>query len=425
MIKLTDQQQKAFQMVQQNKLSLLIGFPGTGKTTITKEIVNWAKDQKYKIALCSPTGKAAHVLSEACGYPASTIHRLLSPQVTKENGKTKFYFGYNFEKQLPYTFIIVDEVSMVGNDLMSSLLQAVDQDKTKVLLVGDSAQIPSVQPGNVLHDMVKSGYISFTELTEIFRNSGAIVDFCTAIRCDEPYSLPKKLDIESGQNHVHVECNTPQVIHNTIVKLATENMVRRGYDTTKDVQILSPVNSRTVLSCDAFNESIQNIVNQQPEKNCVNGSGFRLGSKVINTRNIYDAVSANSSGRGDEELILNGDMGVIIDIQDDNKNMIVQFENPVRKILISKRKNYLKLAYCLTIHKSQGSQFKVVILPVHTSFAYNYNRALLYTGASRAQKILITVGQRVAIRQAVRNVKVYHRKTFLSEKIENRVLNDL
>jgi len=424
MIKLTDQQTAALEMVKKNNLSLLIGFPGTGKTTITKEIVKWAKENtRLTIALASPTGKAAHVLSEACNYPASTIHRLLAPMPVRTNGKLQFAFGHNSDSPLPYTFIIVDEVSMVGNDLMSDLLQAIEPKTTKVLLVGDSCQLPSVQPGNVLHDLISCGMIPVTELTTVFRHSGAIVDFCTAIRTDTAYDLPRELDIETGQNYVHIECSNPQVIHDTIVKLATENMVKRGYDTTKDVQILSPVNSKTVLSCDALNESIQAIVNPQPPEACINGNGgFQLMSKVINTKNIYNAISADSD---DKEMILNGDMGTITDLQGDTKSMVVTFENPERKIIISKYGNHLKLAYALTIHRSQGSQFPVVIMPAHSAFQYQANRALIYTAVSRAQEILITVGQSAAIRQAVRDTKVYRRQTFLSEKIQDRMLEGL
>ena len=423
MIKLTDQQNKALQTVQQNKLSLLMGYPGTGKTTITKEIVQWAKKQNYSIVLCSPTGKAAHVLSEACEHPASTIHRLLKPVVEKTNGKVHFSFKHNKGNLLPFTFIIVDECSMIGNDLMSNLLQAINPEKTKVLLVGDLAQLPSVQPGNILADLISCEMIPYVELTKVHRHDGEIINFITAIRTNKLYTLPKALDPKSGKNFVHIECFSPQAIHDTVVKLATENMVRRGYDTTKDVQILSPVNSKTVLSCDAFNESIQKIVNPQPDKACIENSVFRLGSKVINTQNIYDAVSADHGAK--KEILLNGDMGKIIDLCGVDKSMIVKFQNPDRKIKISKYYHHLKLAYSLTIHRAQGSQFPVVILPVHSTFAYNYNRALMYTAASRAQEILITVGQRSAISQAVRSVKVYQRKTFLSEKIQNRLLKDL
>jgi exodeoxyribonuclease V alpha subunit len=418
---LTDQQTAALDMVKQNNLSLLIGFPGTGKTTITQEIVQWAKAEGHDIALASPTGKAAHVLSEACNHPASTIHRLLQPMPVKINGKLRFDFGHNADSPLHYTFIIIDECSMIGNDLMADLMQAIDHDTTKVLLVGDSCQLPSVQPGNVLHDLISCGMIPVTELTEVFRHSGSIVDFCTAIRTDSIYDLSGALNVEDGQNYAHIECAHPETIHKTIVKLATENMVKRGYETTRDVQILSPVNSKTVLSCDALNESIQDIVNPQPTENCIDNSVFRLGSKVINTKNIYNAISSESNN---DEIILNGDMGIIIDLLDDNK-MEVQFENPARKIMLNKYKHYLKLAYALTIHRSQGSQFPVVILPVHSSFNYQNNRALLYTAVSRAQEILITVGQRAAINQARRDTTVYRRQTFLSQKIEDKVLNEI
>jgi exodeoxyribonuclease V alpha subunit len=422
MIKLTNQQNKALQIVQQNKLSLLIGYPGTGKTTITREIVLWAKSQDYSIALASPTGKAAHVLSEACNHPASTIHRLLKPMVEKINGKLQFYFQHDKENPLPFTFIIIDECSMIGNNLMSSLLQAIDPEKTKVLLIGDVAQLPSVQPGNVLHDLIACGVVPHVELTEVFRHVGAIVGFCTAIRKNMSYDLLKALDVEAGQNYVHIECSNPQVIHDTIVKLATVNMPRRGYDTTKDVQILSPVNSKTVLSCDALNESIQAIVNPQTPQDCIDNSVFRLGSKVINTKNIYDAISADTN---DKEILLNGDMGIITDLQGDKKSIIVQFENPMRKIILSKYKHYLKLSYCITSHRAQGSGFPVVIFPVHSCFSYQVNRALLYTSVSRAQEILITVGQRSAINQDRKNIRVYQRKTFLLSKIQDKILDDL
>lgn len=424
MIKLNEQQSNALEMVKKNNLSILTGGPGTGKTTITKAIVDDMKSQGHSILLATPTGKSAQVMALACNHKASTIHRLLHPLPVKINGKLQFQFFYDAENPLDCTFLAIDEFSMVGNDLAASLLQSIDFTKTKVLLIGDSNQLPSITPGNVLHDLIACGCIPYIELTEIFRNSGEIVKFCASVRCDTPYDLPKTLDLDTGQNYVHIECSAPQAIHDTIVKLATVNMPRRGYDTTKDVQILSPVNSKTVLSCDALNESIQDIVNKQAPQDCIENSVFRLGSKVINTKNIYDAVSANDNGNG-KEMILNGDMGKIVDLRGTEKAMVVEFQNPDRKILISKYHHYLKLAYSLTIHRSQGSQFPVVLLPVHTSFAYHTNRALLYTAVSRAQDILITVGQRSAVRQAVRNVKVYNRKTMLINKIENRLLNEL
>ena len=422
MIKLTQQQSSALKMVRKNKLSILTGGPGTGKTTITKSIIDWMKSEGHAISLCSPSGKAASILSEMTNHPASTIHRLLRPIPIKVNGKLQFQFSYNSDNHLDCTFIAIDEVSMVGNDLMASLLSAVNSSKTKVLLIGDSNQLPSITPGNILYDLISCKAIPCTELTEVFRNSGAIVDLCTSIRTDTAYVLPNALDIEAGQNYIHVECSNPQTIHDTIVKLATVNMPKRNYDTTKDVQILSPVNSKTVLSCDALNGSIQGIVNPQAPQECINNSVFRLGSKVINCKNVYDSVSFESN---DKEIVLNGDCGTIIDLMGDSKNMVIAFDNPPRKIIINKYKHNLKLAYCLTSHRAQGSGYPVVIFPVHNCFSYQTNRALLYTSVSRAQEILITVGQRTAIEKARRDTKVYFRKTFLSDKIQDRLLDNL
>lgn len=424
---LTKQQTLALEMVKNHKISILTGSPGTGKTTIIKVIVDYIKEQNCKILLATPTGKSAQVMASACSYEANTIHRMLRPIPVKINGKLQFQFSYNVDNNLDCDFLAIDEVSMIDNGLMASLLSAINPNETKLLLIGDSNQLPSISPGNVLHDLIACGSIPYVELTEVFRHAGEIIKFCSAIRLNKPYDLPKTLDVDTGQNYIHVECNNPQVIHDTIVKLATVNMPKRNYNATKDVQILSPVNSKTVLSCDTLNESIQTIVNPQVPQDCIDNSVFRLGSKVINTKNIYDAVSASDEDDfgGEKEILLNGDMGTIVDLRGTEKAMVVKFQNPDRKILISKYRHYLKLAYALTIHRAQGSQFPVVIMPVHSTFAYNYNRALLYTAVSRAQEILITVGQKSAIRQAVKSVGVYNRKTMLIDKIEDKLLDSL
>lgn len=427
---LTDQQTAALEMVKSNRLSLLIGFPGTGKTTITREIVEWAKGKGYSIALASPTGKAANVLSEACGHPASTIHRLLKPMpMKKANGKLQFIFDHNANNPLQYDFIIIDECSMIGNDLMADLLRAIDPWGTKVLFVGDSCQLPSVQPGCVLRDLVSCGAIPITELTEVFRNSGAIIDLCTAIRTDDQiYMIPqhpiKKLNLENGENYIHIETSSVETIKETIIKLATENIPNKYEFTVNkgEIQVLSPVNSKTILSCDSLNTAIQDIVNIQPSENCIENTGFRLGSKVINCKNLYDCVSADTD---DQEVVLNGDLGEITELDKDGNKMVVTFQDPIRKIVLNKWKNDLKLSYALTVHKSQGSQWNVIILPVHSCFQYSFSRALLYTACSRAKTLLFTIGQKSAIQAARRDISVYQRKTFLSERIRDKILCNL
>lgn len=432
-MRLTDQQVAVLEMVKKNRISILTGGPGTGKTTITQQIIEWAKKEDYIVSLCSPTGKAAKVLSKACyNHPAFTIHKILHPQATRKHGKLQFDFGHNIDNPLPCTFLIADEMSMVGNGLMASLLSAIDHTKTKLLLIGDSNQLPSIQPGNILHDLIACGYITTIELTKVFRHSGEIIQFCTAIRTNSkdytiPLSSKNKINLEAGNNYLHIETSSMETIHETIIKLATINMPRRNFEINRDeVQILSPTNSRTILSCDALNIALQDIINPQPENNRINNGdenkvSFRLGSRIINCKNLYDAKNL----AGNEEIVLNGDTGKIIDLQDNNRFMVVRFKDPERDILVNKYNHNLKLSYCITSHRSQGSGFDCVIMPVHSVFQYQMNRAMLYTSVSRAKKILITVGEKSAIRQAIRDIRIYHRKTFLQEKINDRLLEQL
>ena len=320
----------------------------------------------------------------------------------------EFSFSCNEDHPLRYELVIVDECSMVPNRLMADLLRAIDPDQTKVLLVGDQGQLPSVGAGAVLRDILASGVVPHVELTQIHRNSGDIVKACHRILRGESYAPSEKLDPEAGLNLRHIEATHPEEIRDAIVEIVSKRMPARGYDPVWDVQVISPVNSRTVLSCEGLNQVLQSALNPMPP--VAEGSPFRINDKVIQTKNQTI----------DNEYVVNGDMGKIIN--EAGARMEVQFFNPDRLVKIPRKGNNLLLAYCITCHRMQGSEAPVVIIPVHKSFGFFVNRSWIYTAISRAKDICITVGQFEAIAQAIGRQDAVVRKTMLKEKLQEVAL---
>ena len=399
MIELTTEQQAAVTMALKSKASVLTGGPGTGKTTTCKEIINRLSSKGATLSLCAPSGKASKRLSEATGRPATTIHKLLEASVFSAD---EFEFNRGSMLPLESNYIIVDETSMVANDLMADLLRAVDANKTSILFVGDQDQLPSIGPGACLRDMLASKAIPHTELTIIHRNSGDIVKACHQIKHGQTYMPSEILAPETGQNLRHIEVKRPQEILNTIKTLVCDRLPQRGYNPIWDIQVISPTNTRTAISCSAINKVLQAELNPNPE---VDGTIFRVGDKVINTKNkAYD-----------DSYIVNGDIGQVLDIN--GKYLTVKFFDPDRIVDISKTDNHLLLAYAITGHRAQGSEFPVVIIPVHSSFSFIMNRSWIYTAISRSRDICITTGQFYAIETAIGKEVVSTRVTRLKEKL--------
>jgi len=406
MIALTEKQKSIIPLMEQSKIAILTGGPGTGKTETSKAVLNWAKDKKMRIAVAAPTGKAGKRISEAINFKASTIHALLQPRMGN-NGN--FVFQKNENDLLDIDLLILDEVSMIDNRLMASILKALDINKTKLLLIGDAGQLPSVGPGSILRDLLASKTVSHVELNEIFRNSGDIVKACHKIKDGKYYKPSESLDPDNGLNLRHVEVRSPERIQEVIRQIVTGRMVDRNFDPIWDCQILSPVNERTVLSCKGLNKVLQAELNSNP---AIDGTVFRKHDKIINRKN-----EKLKTPIGGEELCLNGDQGTIVDIFEKKKQIIVEFYNPDRTVVVPLHRNELGLAYCLTVHKAQGSEFPVVIIPVHSSFNFFLNRSWVYTGISRASQILITVGEFDTIKRAIDNNVSNERKTMLKEKL--------
>jgi len=402
---LNEKQLEALKMVQEKQLSILCGAPGVGKTYTLKEIIKWTSSQKLSVAMAAPTGKAALQMQNATNFPATTIHKLLAPKFYNN----QFTFDHNERNKLKFDFIILDETSMVTNNLMADILRAIDIKKTKLLLVGDFYQLPSIGPGKILQDLIESDKIPFVELTEIQRNSGDIVKACHQIKNKKIYIPSERLDPETGLNLRHIELKSLQKIQQAIQEIACNRMPAKGFDPLWDIQIISPTNQRTLLSCDSLNFLLQNELNKNE---AIENTIFRTGDKVINTKN--EKVSTPT---GAKEMIINGDIGLIVNILPARNQIIIDFQNPSRTVAVPLRKNNLKLAYCITCHRFQGSEAPVIIIPVHSGFNFFVDQPWIYTAISRAQQICITVGEFSAIRNAIKKEQSTKRKTCLKEKL--------
>lgn len=410
--KLNEEQAAALATIKENRVSVLCGAPGVGKTYTCKAVLEWAQSEGLSVAQAAPTGKAAKRMMEATEFNASTIHRLLLPVMS--NGKFEFRMGP--DSPLPYDLIILDEMSMIDTWLMNHVMAAIDHTRTRVLFVGDPDQLPSIGPGSILKDMIGSGVIPVSVLTQIQRNAGDIVKACHSIKAGVGYEPHKMLDLEAGHNLRHIEANERD-IPGIIESLVTERFPARGYDSVWGVQVLSPTNKKTNLSCEALNERLRariNPVHGQEKK----GVMFRAGDKVIQTQNkIMRSIS------GVDEYIVNGDMGTVDGIQ--GNKLIVTFTMPDRTVLVPIGGNKLLLAYAITCHRAQGSEFPVVIIPVTSAFGRFVDRCWIYTAISRARDICVTIGEFSAIRHAIGRVSALSRQTGLADAIVNEYARHL
>lgn len=368
-------QAEALEAISTNGVFVLTGAPGTGKTFLLKRILQAFPGADF--ALAAPTGKAAKRMTEQTGSPAMTIHRLLEPQPTLSG----FVFTRNAENPIDADIIILDEMSMVDVPLMASFLDAVSK-SAKLILVGDHHQLPPVGPGSVLLDAIRSTVIPTTELTQIKRQeeeTGDIIKNCHRIKNGQDIiANVEDTATISGSDFYVVNLQAEEAIRDHIIHLVSKQLPRQfpDLDPLVDIQVITPHRQKHSLSCDGLNPVLQAAINRGEQ---CGSSIFRVGDKVIQTKNDYKLE------------IINGDIGIILDYE--KKEMTVKFDNPDRELALDIYDNELQLAYALTVHKFQGSEAPVIVIPIHSDFSQHLlHRNLLYTAISRAQKLCILVG---------------------------------
>lgn len=389
-------QQKALELAQTERVFILTGAAGTGKTWTVKSIID-DLSKEGPVALAAPSGKAAKRLSELTGRSASTIHRLLEPQKIGDS----FIFRKGLADPLEFHLIVLDETSMVDVSLLARFLEAVASG-SRVIFVGDPFQLPSVGPGNVLKDLLESRTVPSVQLDIIKRQSeGLIIRNCHQIKDGKDIVV----DNGSAKDFFFVPLASELDIQAKIVDLVARTLpTDHKLDSLQDVQVISPFRERTQLSCKALNHKLQQALNPQPP---IEGCRFRVGDKVIQQRNDYD------------HDIVNGDIGYVLAIHKEDRKIAVRFENPERKVTLELFDNDLELAYAMTIHKSQGSEWPAVIIPIHSSFgSLMLHRNLLYTAVSRAKRLCILVGHRDEIPKIVRRGGQEKRFTALAQLLK-------
>ena len=392
-------QLEAIKTAAQSKILVLTGGPGTGKTTTTLGIIKAFQTAGASILLAAPTGRAAKRLSEATGLEAKTIHRLL--EVKPPEG-----YQRNEENRLEGDVLIVDECSMIDIMLMYALLRAMPDTMT-LILVGDVDQLPSVGAGNVLRDLIESGVFPVVRLEKIFRQAASSRIITNAHRINRGL-MP---DISNGKNtdFFFIEIEEPELAAQEIVTLVKDRLPR-AYK-TRDIQVLTPM-QRGVVGAANLNQVLQQAVNPDSHGIRRGGVEYRLHDKVMQIRNNYD------------KEVFNGDIGTVISVNLEDRELVIRFDD--REIAYDATElDEVVLAYATTIHKSQGSEYPIVVMPVLMTHFVMLQRNLVYTGVTRAKKILVTrakkilviVGTKKALAMAVRNVTVDKRNTLLAERL--------
>jgi len=392
---LTDEQRGAVEAAFERRLSVVTGGPGTGKTTLVSTIARLADRADLALALCAPTGRAARRLEEATDHPATTIHRLLEwiPQEGPLRGPS-----FPIECDL----LVVDESSMLSLDVARMLFDAVSED-TAVVMVGDADQLPPIGAGKPFADLIESGAVPVTRLSHVFRQSARsmIVSAAHAVRHGE--QPPTKPEADQEHDFFVMRRDGDVDAADTVVDLATGRLAGHyGVDPIRDVQVLSPV-YRGALGIDALNERLRAALN--PDGAELLDGDFRVGDKLIQTRNDY------------ETGLMNGQIAIATGADEDDERLLVEADDGRSVEIPPGAVRWLRPAYAISVHRSQGCEMPVVVIPVHSAYGGMLSRNLLYTAITRAKQACVLVGQREAIARAARRADAFRRHTRLAELV--------
>lgn len=423
---LSEKQKEAIRAINDNNVTIITGGPGTGKTTIIKSIIEIYKQKKYKIVLCAPTGRAAKRMTETTGEEASTLHRLL--EIGKVDEESLFKKDNEYQgAPIDGDIIIVDEVSMVDMFIMSYLLDCIYKG-TKLILVGDCDQLPSVGPGSVLKDLIASERIVTVHLDKIFRQAAKSKIIVNAHRVNNGKKFISKEDPEmeedSKQDFFFIKENNQEKVLEQVLSLCNGRLKKFGdYDFFESIQVLSPT-KKGLLGTKEMNKALQEELNPhregEAEKNSM-GVIFRIGDRIMQIKNNYD-MYWEKKNEGEVEVgngVFNGETGTILNINEKEKNICVKFDDDKYVWYEFNDLEQIEHSYCITIHKAQGSEFDVVIMIVPQAAPMLLTRNLLYTGLTRAKKLLIVIGNERVIDYMINNVDSKKRNTGLEFKMKN------
>ena len=423
-IELSEEQKEAIKQINNNNVCVITGGPGTGKTTIIKAIIDLYKHNEMKPVLCAPTGRAAKRMTETTGIEAKTLHRLL------EIGSFSSSENQNNNTNLSVTpidadIIIVDEMSMVDIFLMNYLCRAI-YNGTKLVLVGDTDQLPSVGPGNVLKDIIESEVITTITLNKIFRQAAQSKIIMNSHRVNDGQSFISKEEIQNSnekyvEDFFYIDENDKNKILYQVLSLSGERLKKFGdYDFIKNIQIITPT-KKGELGTKELNKRLQQEINPQSEykkEKKFGDSIFREGDRIMQIKNNYEIYweknkKSFESGSG----IFNGEFGTIQKIDEKEKNIQIKFDDDKIAWYAFSELEQIEHAYSITVHKAQGSEFDVVIMVIAPSAPMLLTRNLLYTAMTRAKKLLIMVGNKNVLEFMIQNADNKKRNTGLTYKL--------
>ena len=393
---LAEEQKQAVYTAATSKVMVLTGGPGTGKTTILNAIIRVFQDAKARILLAAPTGRAAKRMSEASGMEAKTIHRLLEYSPAEDG------FNRNENNPLACGLLVVDEASMMDTMLMYHLVKAAPVGAT-FILVGDVNQLPSVGPGNVLRDVIASGVVPVVELLEVFRQAAQSDIICNAHLINKG-TLPE-LHQSGGQktDFYFFRQDDPEAAADLVVDLVRDRIPRKFGFRSEDIQVLSPM-LRGAVGVNSLNRRLQDAVNPQPSSLVRGERQFRLNDRVMQIRNNYD------------KDVFNGDTGTIIYLDTEEREVTVRFDERNVNYLWEEM-DELVPAYAISIHKSQGGEYPVVVIPLMMQHFMLLQRNLVYTAVTRGRKMVVLVGEWRALAMAVKNNHIRKRYTWLAHRL--------